>query len=83
MVSTPFLPAAPSSGRSRLHQALKVIAQWSEAEREFFIRSFTSRSSEQQLATEMGISLDDYHERRRQIMRRFRRAASPSSLTRN
>lgn len=83
MINPSFLPNIPESGRSRLHRALKVVAQWSDAEREFFIRSFTSRGTEQQLADEMGMSLDDYNDRRRQLMRRFRQAAQPSLITEN
>lgn len=71
-----YLPPVKPSGRSRLHQALKIVAQWSEDEREFFVRAFTTRTPESQLANELGISLTDYQSKRRILLRRFRQAAS-------
>jgi len=70
----PFETAQPAP-RSRLNEALKDVANWSERDRRFFVAAFTTRKTGPQIANEMGLSLTAYLEQRRLMLRRFMRAA--------
>lgn len=71
-----FQPARPS-GRSRLSDAMKLVASWPDRDREFFIQAFTTRKPSDQVAREMGMSVSTFAEERRALLRRFMRAAQP------
>lgn len=64
------------SARSRLDLAIRDLAGWPDQDRNFFIAAFTTRKSGAQLAREMGMTPSAYQLRRRDILRRFIRAAA-------
>ena len=74
------LTEAPTSPRSRLDAAMKSMSGWSNEDRQIFIASFTTRKSKQRVAHELGLTPQAFQVRKRQILRRFMRAADAVSL---
>lgn len=75
-ISHPALPERPEF-RSRFDLALRSVAGWSSGDRHLFVASFTTTKSAAQIADELGISQQNVHSQRRELLRRFMRAASP------
>ena len=71
---TSTAPGRPT-GRSKLDSAMRSMSSWTNKDREFFISAFTTRKTSHQIANELGLSHSGFQERRREILRRFMRAA--------
>lgn len=68
-ITSPEAPAC--SGRSLLHESIESIKDWTRAETDLFVASYSTNKQPTQIAADLGISVQEFEVRKRLLIRRL------------